>query len=802
MKPKFTLTALSLFITLCILQNKNLFAITCDPGNIGVAIIIDPDYYPSETSWEIRDADGISIASGDYNSDSLCVTVSTCYTFYLYDSYGDGIDIGYGSVKVYYNGVLLTTFTGDFGTETSIDMGCPAGTTCGSAFTVDLGTYTAEGPNTWYAFTPADTGTYIISTCGLDNTCDTKIWVYDYCTGLVPTEFAEGTTYYNDNACDLFAEVSAILLPGETYYIRIGDAGASCDSTPINWSITYEGPPMGCTDPYACNYNPLALESDGSCIYPGDPACPSGPDLTIDETYFDGVPATGWDADFTVTTYNADFDDCALTEECVTGPGLRYVMEFNMKINNIGDQDYHIGSPGGGAPGFVYSTCHAHWHYADYGEFSVYDSTGTEIPAGHKNGYAVMDVGCFDGTGGYGGWDMGISAGCYDMYGKGTTCQWVDLTDIPDGTYTLVARVNWQNNPDVDGNVETNLANNWVSRCFKITRLVAGGEPTITIVDDCLPYYDCYGEIFGTATPDCNGICGGPSLVGDLNTDLSRTSADVDAYINSILTDTIAAESCNDANGDGNIDVNDAALVSGCSWEGMGVTHIISLCDLPHEFSNETDSVTFSIGAVDPDHNYLDLYALNPSADILAFQLKLSGITIDSVVNLAPSIAGKDFRYAHNDNEIIGLGYDESAFVKNFVSLPLARVYYHTTYPATICIYNVTTAVNKDYQKVTALKNDACFTVTGAEDIVLNNNMLNVKVIPNPFTNEAKLTFNNYLNEPFTLKLFDITGTVVKQFEPSYSNSFIVERNNLPPGIYTYQLQSGKTSQQGKIIIL
>ena len=26
-------------------------------------------------------------------------------------------------------------------------------------------------------------------------------------------------------------------------------------------------------DPEACNYNPMAEEDNGSCIYPGDPAC-------------------------------------------------------------------------------------------------------------------------------------------------------------------------------------------------------------------------------------------------------------------------------------------------------------------------------------------------------------------------------------------------------------------------------------------------------------------------------------------------------------------------------------------------
>ncbi|MBC8046710.1 MAG: hypothetical protein H7Y00_07945, partial [Fimbriimonadaceae bacterium] len=563
------------FLIIAFLQSKKIYAIDCDPGTVEVNIMIDPDSYEYETSWEIKNADGETVADGDYDSEDVCIESSGCHTFYLYDSYGDGIYAPHG-VEVYYDGELIAEFSGDFGEVTSVDMGCPPGTTCSSAFTVDPGTHAAEFTNAWYEFSPADTGSYIITTCDLDNTCDTKIWVYNHCVGLVPTELAEGTDYYNDDACGELAEVSAILLAGKTYYIRIGDNETSCDGSDINWSISYLGPPEGCTDIYACNYDPLAMTSDGSCIYPGDPDCPLGPDLVIDETYFDGYPATGWSADFQVSTYNADWDDCALEEECVTGTGMRYVLQFNMKIMNIGDEDYHIGEPDGGAPGFVYSPCHEHWHYADYGEYLLYDSTGAELPVGHKNGYAVMDVGCFDGTGGYGGWDMGISAGCYDMYGSGTTCQWIDLTDVPDGTYTMVARVNWENHPDFDGRTEINLANNFVSVCIKITRDEPDEEPEVEVVEDCLPYYDCYGEIFGSAEYDCNGICNGPGLIGDLNIDTIQYFDDVDNYINEILDNTIIAASCNDANADSDIDVYDAALVSGCAWEGLGVTHIIS----------------------------------------------------------------------------------------------------------------------------------------------------------------------------------------------------------------------------------
>jgi hypothetical protein len=783
--------------TAILLNSSAIYAITCDAGEVPVLINIDPDSWPSETSWALMDADGVVVAEGDYSSDSLCVAEGTCYTFHLYDSYGDGIYSPHG-VELIYDGVSVAFFTGDFDYGTSIDIGCPPGAACASSIVVTEGTYTADAPNFWYEFTAPSYGTYIISTCDLDNSCNTQLWVYDHCEGLELSEYAEGTVYYNDDACGELAEITAILLEGETYYIRVGDLGTSCEGSAIHWSLSYGGPPSGCTDPYACNYSPLAVVDDGSCLFPGDPACPNGPDLVLDSTYFDGLPY--FTSDFSLEAYDSDYDDCAFEEACVTGTDIRYVLKFGVKISNIGDVDYHLGSPGDGAPGFVYSDCHNHWHYADYGEYLLFDSLGVEIPAGHKNGYAVMDVGCFDGTPQYGGWNMGISAGCYDIYGRGTSCQWVDLTDVPDGRYTMVQRVNWENNPDIDGNVETNLANNWTSVCINIERDTPGGEPTVTLADDCAPYYDCYGEIFGTAEYDCNGICNGPGLIGDLDGSALQATADVDQYVDEILDNSILAASCNDANADSDIDVYDATLVNGCAWEHLGITHIIELCDLPYGYTNIGDTVTFSIGEINPSEGYLDIYSVNTTADILAYQLKLAGIDhIDSVVSMAPSIDATDFRFANSDDEFIGLGYDETGYIKNYVPLPVARVYYTTTYPTTICIDYVTTAVNEDYQEVIALKDNSCFTLTGLEHAV-STQSLQAQINPHPVSGTSVIRFNNTAKSICILRLTDMSGQVVHVAEGT-GDTFTLEAADFTPGIYVYQLTNGAESAQGTVVI-
>jgi len=68
-----------------------------------VTLIIIADDYPSETSWEIYDEGANQIvASGSLESgdeelvEEICLNYNSCFSLYVYDSYGDGICCGYG----------------------------------------------------------------------------------------------------------------------------------------------------------------------------------------------------------------------------------------------------------------------------------------------------------------------------------------------------------------------------------------------------------------------------------------------------------------------------------------------------------------------------------------------------------------------------------------------------------------------------------------------------------------------------------------------------------------------------------
>ena len=80
----------------------------------------------------------------------------------------------------------------------------------------------------------------------------------------------------------------------------------------------------------------------------------------------------------------------------------------------------------------------------------------------------MEDVGRFDPTATvfpkYNCLNQGIQAGWYDNYGSGLTCQWVDITGVPPGTYTLEVTVN-----PFGALKEGNYANNIASVSVTVT---------------------------------------------------------------------------------------------------------------------------------------------------------------------------------------------------------------------------------------------------------------------------------------------------------------------------------------------
>lgn len=769
------------------------FSQPCTSSQVLVEVVIVPDNYPGETSWQLATVSGTVLASGTSNSMNVCVSNTACLKFTIYDSYGDGICCGYGngSYTVSYGGSVVAT-GGQFAYEESTLLGsCPPGSDCQFADTVNTGVHVAPNRDYWYLFIPDSTGQYHVHTCSAG--CDTKIWIYDYCQGLSWDNTNIGTIYYNDDLCGTRSEVFPNLVAGTPYYIRIGDKNNACTGT-IPWELEYFGPVRGCMDTLACNYEPLALLPD-TCFYPGSPNCPSGPDLIVVESAISS-------SIYATTLGNSD--GCAIAEGCVAGYGTREIIRFTTHIKNIGDEDYYIGTPAVGSNQFTFDNCHSHWHYEGYAEYLLYDQNNNPLPIGFKNGFCVMDLECSGGgTFQYGCGNMGISSGCGDIYDASLDCQWIDITGLPAGNYTLVVRVNWDRSPDALGRVEKDFDNNWAQVCFTLNRAGGIGTPSVVVNSTCPVITDCMGVPLGTATYDCNGVCNGSAKHGDLDNNGVRNLVDAQTYSDEILNGSIGATTCTDLNNDGDISVYDAALVNGCSL--FGGTHAHNgggqhdHCRFPGGIINPMDTAVFKISAIDYVNQTFDIAMRNATTEVLGLQLQLSGAVVSGVQSLVPSTQYQATPEFNATGGIIFLSYVDSSINKSNAFTPILRVSYSSTTASQICIASVKDVVNTKYEETQHRIENGCVSAT-----VLNRDdafqQLGVAVYPNPFDNYTRMEFPFEVQVGVTVRLVDVAGKVVRTYEQVRGRALIIERGALVPGLYFFEVQ-GEGMAKGKLMI-
>jgi hypothetical protein len=170
------------------------------------------------------------------------------------------------------------------------------------------------------------------------------------------------------------------------------------------------------------------------------PLAPTGPlpDLVLDAAYL---------IDTTIED-TVDTDDmCLLNEGCVTGLGERRVVRFGSRTGNIGTADFLLGRPEAGNPSWTYDACHDTFDLVGFAFYELLDATGAVVLTGVKNGFCIRDSEPWELEGGpscrsFDCNGQGIGQGCADNYGSELQCQWVDITNIPAGNYTLRVTVN------------------------------------------------------------------------------------------------------------------------------------------------------------------------------------------------------------------------------------------------------------------------------------------------------------------------------------------------------------------------
>lgn len=120
-----------------------------DSGFDIITLIINADNWPGETSWEVIDegtnqvlASGGVWGAGETFTEDVCLNYGSCFSLYVYDSWGDGIFDTPGNQYAFLvldaSGTTIVTNDGDFGFEAH-EVFCPNGTGC--SITADLIVY-------------------------------------------------------------------------------------------------------------------------------------------------------------------------------------------------------------------------------------------------------------------------------------------------------------------------------------------------------------------------------------------------------------------------------------------------------------------------------------------------------------------------------------------------------------------------------------------------------------------------------------------------------------------------------------
>ena len=796
-EPSRVLMVFALFALPAMLIPLSLSA-QCEANETEIEIVIVPDNWPNEISWELLH-DGEIIASGESEGAVVCFDSEIeepCLQFSIFDSYGDGI-YAPGGYWIYQDSVEIATGYA-YGYGETISFDCAPGTTCNDALVLDesdYGVVAQDTENAWYTFTPSANGMYLFSTCDVD--CDTRLWIYDYCNMGNFDDTNEGSIYYDDEegGCGEQANLTVLLEGGVTYWVRMGlgtdDPDGPC-AAGFDWEFDFVGPPTGCMDDTACNFNPLAEVDSGDCVYPGDPDC-TGPDLIVSAQAIVNSLST--------EVMQVNESDCYIEEGCLNGYGDRELVRFTTHILNIGDLDYYIGVPSQADNNqFEWGDCHNHWHHQGYAKYDLFTIEGQVIPIGFKNGFCVMDLECSGGgTGQYGCGNMGISAGCGDIYGAGLSCQWIDVTEVQDGTYYLVVRANYDFIPDALGRSENSYENNHAAVCINLDR--SSGELVVESLEGCEPFNDCTGTPFGTEQVDCNGDCGGTALMGDLDNNGEQEFADAVSYVEHILGDDIEPLPCTDIDQDDAITVTDAAHLALCQLYNVLHEHPDSLgyhdkCDFPvNHIVNPFDTVQFTIGAVNWGQQYMDIHVLNPNNRIVGYQFSMSGISISSAISIADPIEYPIVpSFAPGGVEVIGLSYDNMSFPKHYDYVPLVRLYW-TAVEEEVCIDFITDVVNESYHNTLTVIEEGCVISSGVAD---NIDAVAPMLYPNPMRDQATLRFSNPSREFLHLVISDATGRVVYN-ERVNGTSHVIERNGLRSGSYMYTLSGNSTSFTGRL---
>lgn len=291
-----------------------------------LTLSIDTDCWGGEVSWEILDDEGTvvaSVAGGTYGNQtnylwSECLEYG-CYTFNIFDSFGDGLD-GTSSGCAVDGNYSMT----DSGGEVLFAMGAAnygSGTSHTFCFPTDVPGCTDDTACNYDAAATSDDGSCEFLSC--QGCTDSGACNYD------------ATATIDDGTCDFSClgcidsgacnyDAAATIDDGTCDYSCLGctDAGAcNYDATATLDDGTCDFSCLGCIDSGACNYDATASVDDGSCDY----SCLGCTDAT----------ACNYDPTATIDDGNCEFASCACPGD-FNGDGYRNVADILLLLGGFG----------------------------------------------------------------------------------------------------------------------------------------------------------------------------------------------------------------------------------------------------------------------------------------------------------------------------------------------------------------------------------------------------------------------------------------------------------------------------------
>jgi len=145
-----------------------------------------------------------------------------------------------------------------------------------------------------------------------------------------------------------------------------------------------------------------------------------------------------------ISTETFSASSCAV-EEGLVQAGTRTIIRFNTQTENSGTADMFFGDPASN-PLFVWAPCHAHYHFNNYMSYRLRDASHNLVAIGLKVGFCVLDVFRWDPnslpTALYTCSNQGIQKGWGDLYDSTLDGQWIDITGLPAGNYTIEMEAN------------------------------------------------------------------------------------------------------------------------------------------------------------------------------------------------------------------------------------------------------------------------------------------------------------------------------------------------------------------------